>query len=139
MDYEFLEHTADVKFRAFGGTLEKAFENSALALKGIIYKGKVRGNKREKISLQSKGSGERLLEEFLEEFLFLFETKNFILSKVKRLEIKEKSGVYFLCCECLGDDAGNYDIETHVKAITYNEMFVRKEKDKWVCQVVVDV
>ena len=45
--FEFLEHTADIKFRAFGKTLEEVFENSALAVSSIYSKEK-------KISLKSK-------------------------------------------------------------------------------------
>ena len=36
MKYKFLEHTADVKFRAYGNGLEEAFSNAALALKQTI-------------------------------------------------------------------------------------------------------
>jgi SHS2 domain-containing protein len=34
--FEFLEHTADVKFQSFGKSLEEAFVNSGLALKSVI-------------------------------------------------------------------------------------------------------
>ncbi len=42
MKYRFLEHTADIKFVAFGKSLEKAFKNSALALKESMLKKRVR-------------------------------------------------------------------------------------------------
>ena len=36
MDYEYLDHTADAKFIAYGQTLEEAFVNCAKATFGII-------------------------------------------------------------------------------------------------------
>ena len=42
MKYKFLEHTADIKFQAFGKTFEQAFENSALAVANIISKDKIK-------------------------------------------------------------------------------------------------
>ena len=35
--YEFLDHTADAKFRAYGKSLEEAFSNAAAALTGIMF------------------------------------------------------------------------------------------------------
>lgn len=140
MKYKFLKHTADVKFQAFGKNLETCFENAAYALTNIISKDKIKRKIKEDASIQVEGTDkEGLLYSFLEEFLFLFETKGFLLSFIKKLKIEEKSGAYFLSCEALGDNADNYELNNHVKAVTYNEMFVKKEKNKYICQVVVDV
>lgn len=49
MRFKFLEHTADVKFQAFGEDIEKLFENSALALKeSICGKIKIKEKKKKK-------------------------------------------------------------------------------------------
>lgn len=138
--FKFLEHTADVKFLAFGKTLEEAFENSALALTHVICEEKIKKKKNEKISKQIEGTDiQGVLQNFLEDFLFLFETKRFLLSSVKKLKIEKKSGAFFLHCEIAGDDAKNYKLNSHVKAVTYNDMFIKKEKGIWKCQVVLDV
>ena len=138
--YKFLEHTADVKFQAFGNTLEEVFKNAVYALTNTITKDKVKSKIKENISMHLEGvDKEGLLYDFLEEFLFLFETKDFILSKITKLKIQEKSGAYFITCEMIGDYAKNYNLDTHIKAVTYNNMFVKKEKNKYVVQVVVDV
>jgi SHS2 domain-containing protein len=134
--FEFLEHTADIKFRAFGKTLEEVFENSALAMLNIIYKGKVKEEKKLKIKANGKDI-ESLLYNFLEEFLFLFDSENFLLSDVKNIKINEKN--FTAEAEVVGDDVINYKTSVHVKAITYNEMFVKKDKNKYTAQVVVDV
>ncbi len=134
--FEFLEHTADIKFRAFGKTLEEVFENSALAMLNIIYKGKVKEEKKLKIKANGKDI-ESLLYNFLEEFLFLFDSENFLLSDVKNIKIDEKN--FTAEAEVVGDDVINYKTSVHVKAITYNDMFIKKDKDKYTAQVVVDV
>ena len=133
--FEFLEHTADIKFRAFGKTLGEAFENSALAFAKVMYPGKIKKKIKKKIEVIGKDL-ENLLYNFLEELLFLLDSENFFLSSSK-VKIDEKK--LMLIADLFGDDAGNYKISLDVKAVTYNEMFVRKEKEKWVCQVVLDV
>ena len=42
MKYKFLEHTADIKFQAFGKSIEKAFVNSAKAIVKTIYSKKIK-------------------------------------------------------------------------------------------------
>jgi SHS2 domain-containing protein len=133
MKFKFLKHTADVKFQAFGKTVEEAFENSSLAMFNTMYGGKVKTKIKKKIKVEGKDM-EALLYNFLEELLFLLESKNLLLSEVK-VKIKDKK----LDAEIFGDDVNNYKINPSVKAVTYNEMFVKKIKDKWVAQVVLDV
>ena len=133
--YKFLEHTSDIKFQAEGKTIEEAFENAAYALAETMTKGvKVNAKINWKIDAGGKDY-ESLLYNFLEEFLFLLDAEDFLLSKIENITIKGEE----LEAEVLGDKASNYKISNNVKAITYNQMFVKQEKGKWVCQVVVDV
>ncbi len=138
MGYEFLEHTADVKFRAEGKTIEEAFSNAALALKETILKGKVEINEKIKKKINVSGKDkESLLYNFLEEFLFLLDSEGFIFSKVNKIKIKDNE----LSCEIIGDKATGYKISNDVKAVTYNSMFVKKDNKtgKFIVQVVLDV
>jgi len=141
MKFKFLEHTADVKFQAFGKSLEEAFENAALALQEVMTKGiKVKEKIKKKITMVVEGRGkEGLLYSFLEEFLFLLDAKDFLLSKIKKIKIEEEVGRYELEAEIIGDKASNYKFTNDVKAVTYNSMFVKKEKGRFICQVVLDV
>lgn len=133
MKFKFLEHTADIKFQAFGKSLEEAFENSALAMFNVMYDGKVKTIIKKKIKVSGKDK-ESLLYNFLEELLFLLDSKNFFLSKLK-VKIKDlKLEAYIQ-----GDSVKNYKPNIDVKAVTYNDMFIKKVKDKFIIQVVVDV
>jgi SHS2 domain-containing protein len=140
MRYKFLEHTADIKFQAFGSSLEEAFSNSALAMKEAMCKEKIKGMIRKKIKVKGKDNGS-LLYNFLEELLFLLDTENFIISRVEKIKINKND----INAEIIGDNARNYEFDLDVKAVTYNSMFVKKLNQgsatpiKWVVQVVLDV
>ena len=132
--FKFLEHTADIKFQAFGNTLEEAFENSALAM----TKAMTDDNIKDKVTKKIKAEGhdnESLLYNFLEELLVLVDSENFIVAEVKNIKIKDNK----INAEITGDNTEKYDIKNHIKSVTYNEMFVKSEKGKWLIQVVVDV
>jgi SHS2 domain-containing protein len=135
MKFKFLEHTADVKFQAFGKNAEEVFENSALALKEIICgKKKIKGIREMKVTAKGKDY-EKLLYNFLEEILYLLDAENFLISKIKKIKIKDSK----LTATISGDTTKNYRFTNSAKAITYNEMFIKKEKGRWITQVVVDV
>jgi len=141
--FKFLEHTADVKFQAEGKNIEEAFENAALALKETIARNiEVKVEKERKIKVEGEDL-ESLLYNFLEEFLFLLDAEDFLFSKIKNLRIEKKKSGYELKAEILGDSASRYNFSNDVKAITYNDMFVKEEgvgkKRKVKIQVVVDV
>ena len=91
--FKFLEHTADVKFRAFGRNVQEVFENSALALKETICgKIKIKENKERIIKVNGKDF-ESLLYNFLEEIIFLLDAENFIICKIDKIEIKNLNEV----------------------------------------------
>ena len=132
--FKFIEHTADIKFQAFGESLEEAFENSALAVSKSILDEPIKGKISKNIEAQGKDN-ERLLYEFIEELLILFDTENFLIASVEKIEIKEGK----IKAEILGVNAENYEIDNHIKSVTYNEMFVREQGGKWTVQVILDV
>jgi len=140
MPYRFLEHTADVKFLAEGKTIEEAFLSAFSALNETI-KGKIKVKNRIKKKISVSGTDlENLLYKFLEEFLFLLDSQGFLAGKIEKIKINEKSEKNFeLKAEISGDKSDNYKFTNNVKAITYNEMFVKKESKKITCQVVIDV
>ena len=136
MKYEFLEHTADAKFRAYGKTLSEAFENAAYAMEEVITDyTKVKPLIKKTISIGSENK-EALLYDFLEQFIFLLDSENFILNKIEKIKIKDNK----LTAEIVGDNKiDDYDIKTSIKAVTYQEMFIKQEKNQFVVQVIVDI
>ena len=132
--FRFLEHTADVKFRARGGTLNEVFENCAMAVSAIFSRGeKIKAVKKKKVSVSGKDN-EALLYDFIDELIYLLDAEDFVVSRaVVKIAGGKLSGTVY------GDLAGNYKDLDHVKAATYAEMYVREKNGKWEAQVVVDV
>jgi len=137
MSYEFLEHTADVKFVARAPTVGKLFVESALALKETMTKGtEIKGTDEKTIHAEGKDF-ESLLRNFLEEFLFLFDAEEFVLAEVKELMLDDEA--FKLTAKLKGANLHDYELTNDVKAITYNEMYVKQTEKGWECQVVLDV
>jgi SHS2 domain-containing protein len=135
--FEFLEHTADIKFRAYGKSLEEVFKNSGLALFNALTEDKVKEERKIKIKVGGEDL-KSLMYNFLEEFLFLFDSKNILFSRIECLAIKKED--LTLTCEFWVDDSENYEIKNNIKAVTYSEMLVEKlEDNSWLSQVVLDV
>jgi len=134
--YKFLKHTADIKFQAFGKNLEELFENSVLAVSEILSKGKkVKSSKIKKVTIEG-GNNENFLYNLLEEIIYLFDAEEFIVAKAK---IKFNEIARSMKVEFYGDDSKKYKGLEDIKAVTYNEMFVKQEKSKWAAQVILDV
>ncbi|MBI2144365.1 archease [Candidatus Woesearchaeota archaeon] len=138
--YEYLPHTADVRFRAYGKTMEEAFANAAAAMVNVMVDtAKVKAKTTKKIAAEGSDLPS-LLQSFLEQFVILLDTDNFFLSSIKEMKISNCSGKYSLTAIAAGDEAKNYEtLGPLVKACTYNSMLVRQEGKKWVAQVVVDI
>jgi len=135
MSYEFLEHTADVKFRADGVTIEEMFSFAADALNETV-RGDIKILEQEERLFEVEGvDNANLLYNFLEEFLFLLDAEEFLVARVKEIKIEGDK----LKCVVVGDDVDNYKFTNDVKAVTYSEMVVKEKDGKFVCEVVLDV
>jgi len=138
--YIYLPHTADAKFQAWGKNLEEAFKNAAYAMTDVITDHtKIEPQIKKQIKLSSENP-ESLLYDFLEQFLFLLDTERFLLNKIKKIKIIEKKNQLLLIASLIGDNKPiRYAIKTTIKAVTYQEMFIKHEKGKVTVQVVVDI
>lgn len=139
--YRILPHTADGKFRAFGATREEAFANAALATASLMWDWwTIKPLRSIPVTVEGRDL-EQLLYKFLEEILYLHETKRFLLGDVEEVKMIEASGgVFRLGAVLWGDEAGGrYEIFGEVKAVTYNEMKIEPGCDGWTIQVVVDM
>ncbi|ADI74892.1 protein of unknown function DUF101 [Methanohalobium evestigatum Z-7303] len=139
--FEFLEHTADAQFRAYGNTLEEAFENAALAMFNVMVDtDNVSNNISESINIESPDL-DILLVDWLSELLYLSDVNQSVYSTFNVDPIKEKDDGYFLSAQIYGEtlNLDKHEIDTEVKAVTYNQLEVKNLPDGWMLQVVVDI
>lgn len=137
--YEYISHTADLKVKAHGKTLEEAFINAAAGgFDFLTGEGKVAKKLEKKISISSKRE-ESLLYDFLEQLLFLLDTECFLFCGAKDAKIsRKKEGLVFECV-AQGDNCRNYTTQGDIKAITYSEMKIEKVPGGFTAQVVFDI
>ncbi len=143
--YEYLPHTADAKFKAWGNDLSELFANAATATFAILTDvTKVQPKLRFPLKLQSKNK-EAALFDFLDELLFLLDTEGFLLRELDNLRVEETRApdgkkTVTVAGTAVGDHYKEYEVNGNVKAVTYNDMYLKQLPDgRWECQVVVDL
>ena len=138
--YEYLPHPADVRFNAYGATLEEVFEQAAYAMFHVIIDTATLNPERSvDIKLESRGL-ENLLYDYLSELLYLFEVEDIIFGHFKVASIEKTNSSYILHGQASGEsiDQERHSFETEVKAVTYHQLKVTKEKGRYSAHVIVD-
>jgi SHS2 domain-containing protein len=136
--YEYLEHTADVKFRAYGQTPDEMFSNAALALfNSMINTATVQAKETWKVELSGPDL-EQLAYDWLSELVFLFETE---FAAFSTFDVKlHQNSDWSLQATIGGEriDQNRHAFDNEVKAVTLHEFEIKKN-DFWCIQVVLDV
>ena len=136
--YEYLEHTADVKFRAYGKSPDEMLSNAALALfNSMIDTATVQAKETWKVELSGPDL-EQLAYDWLSELIFLFETEFAVFSTFD--VVLHKNGDWSLQADIGGEriDHSRHAFDNEVKAVTLHEFEIKKN-DFWCIQVVLDV
>ena len=139
-EFEILEHTADIGIAAYGKTKREVFINAAKGMFEIISGGtkNFKENFYDKIKLEADNL-EGLLFAWLNELLYISETKLVILNKFK---IKELSD-YQIKAEVEGMKINppSVKIEKEIKATTYHHLEIKKDEGSglWRAQIIFDV
>ena len=137
--FEYLEHTADIKFRAYGKTPEEMLANAASALfKAMVDPATIKAQETWKVELEAPNM-EQLAYDWLWEMVFLFETESAVFATFA-IKLQQNDGSWRLYGEIGGEriDLKRHAFENEVKAITLHEFQVKKN-DMWCLQVVLDV
>jgi len=137
--FRFLPHTADIKIEAWGSDLEEAFINAGKAFTDtIVDLSKVGKNIKRRITVEGEDL-EELLYNFIEKLILTLDIDNLIFSDYK-ISIDKKDG-FKMDVEAYGDiiDLDKHGFKVYVKAITYHEMEIKKEDNKFIIRYVVDI
>jgi SHS2 domain-containing protein len=135
--FEILDHTADIGLIIYGEDLKALFENAGEAFFRLITDlRKVRRRTERRIEIGGE-TLERLMVDWLTELLYLHEVEN-LLFKGFKVESVGKEG---LRARVKGEpfQEGVHVIKTGVKAVTYHQIEVRKENERWRAQIIFDL
>ena len=136
--FEYLEHTADIKFRAFGRNPEEMLSNAAAALfKTMVDPATIQVKQKWKVDLEAPDL-EQLAYKWLTEIVFLFETESAVFSSFAVL--LRQNEIWKLEGEIGGEsiDLQRHAFENEVKAVTLHQFQIKKN-DVWCIQVILDV
>jgi SHS2 domain-containing protein len=135
--FEIMDISGDVGIKAFGGSIEEVFKNSAVGMYSLITD--LKGVKERKtINISSESNSlEGLLVSWLNELIFHFDAYNFIGKDIVILEMSDRK----LKANVKGEefDAERHERKLLIKAATYHRLKVEKVRDGWEAEVIFDI
>ena len=144
--FRYLDHMTDSIIEAYGGRMEDAFENSALALVNTMFDiDQVEIMNQQELTAQGHDI-QSLLYDFLEKVIILISVEGFIAAAFK-VEIsknignEDNEGGYSLTAVAKGEDVDfdKHSYKVEVKAITYHEMSIVQEKNRVKIRFLIDL
>jgi len=136
MSYRVIDIAGDIGLRAEGKTIEECFVNAGLGLYSLITDiSLIKLEEKKEISI-SEETLEELLVSFLNELIFHFDAYGFIGKSIK-VKIKENS----LKAEVYGEffNPEKHERRLLVKAATYHNIVLKKEKSHWISEIIFDI
>ena len=139
--FEFLEHQADAYIAAYGKTLEKAFENAALATFETITKiNRITPKTKEIVEVEGYDQ-KALLYNWLEALIVKFDTTQILYNKFSIDKIQKTNKGYKLKATVQGE---KYNPKKHpqkvgVKAVTYHRMEIKQTPSKTTVKFILDI
>jgi len=135
--YRLFDHTADIGMDVGAPTLEALFETAALALFDIVTD-PARVEPRDVLPVEAAGADhEETLVRWLSELLFLHDTRDLLFCGFRVLEISGTSVRGTATGEPF--DPERHEVRTEIKAVTYHQVTVTRERDLWKARIVLDV
>jgi len=137
--FEFVDiTTADVAFIAYGKSLDELFANSALAMFELMINTKqIKQTISKKIKLKGNDL-QSLMFNWLNELLVYVDGENLAFSDFN-VKVDEKK--FGLVAECKGEKMNpkKHEVKAEIKAATYHKLEIKKEKNIWKAQVILDI
>jgi SHS2 domain-containing protein len=136
-DFEVIDHTADIGIMAHGADLKQVFVNAACGLFSLITDLNVIQETEESFIEVTALDSEALLVNWLNELIYLFETKEILF---RRFVIKELTDTE-LRALAFGEkiDVGKHLLKKAVKAATFHRLKIEKGVNDWKAQVIFDI
>lgn len=136
MNFEILEHTADIGFRAWGETFEDMLANAALALIAIALDIEtVQPNQPYPVAAQGEDR-ESLLVNWLNEVLFYADGRQIAF---RRVDMKPSSETRASGIAWGEPRTAAHPAKLIVKGVTYHQLAIEQDERGWRCQVFLDI
>jgi len=144
-DFETVPHTADLKLRIFGTTLQELFKNALIGMFQSIgphAQGCEQKNDRlvckelpqKRQAEVTSTAQDLLLVDFLSEALYFSDVYNEAYLDVEIQELTDT----VVKATLQGVTIERFDV-VEIKAVTYHDLFIKKEDDYYVAEVVFDI
>jgi SHS2 domain-containing protein len=136
-EYEYIDHTGDLGFRAYGKTREALFAHAARALFEVLVSPETVEAKEERVVVVEAAALDELMVSWLAELVYLFDTEGLLLKEFEIKRLTEKHLDASVWGEPL--DPRRHEVKTGIKAVTYHQLYVKKENGTWETQVILDL
>jgi len=136
--YEIIDHTADLRIRAYGESLQQLFENIAIGMLETIAD---LDSIDEKVNIEIDVQGdtlEDLLVAWLSELIFQHEVEELLFKRCEIIQFSEKN----LSAIAYGEKKNfqKHVIYTEIKNVTYHQLKVEQlSNGTWVTKVIFDL
>ena len=133
--YELVDHTADIGVKLWGPTPEEVFEQAALAMFSLVCD-PLYVDELETVEVKLEAEAmDLLLAAWLNELLYVFETRKLVLTQ---FDIEEL-GEHTLRARVSGEPLGRHILCGGVKAATLHELSLQRREQGWEGFVLLDV
>jgi SHS2 domain-containing protein len=135
--FSILGHPSDTGLAVYGKTIEELFENAALGMFSLITDLEQVAPK-EEFKITSYGDdSESLLVACLNDFIFLHETKKVVLCRFELKTIGNNKAQF----RCRGErfNPVKHNLLRSIKAATFNQLKISRDKAGYSAKVVFDV
>ena len=129
-----IEHTADLAFEIWGADFGELLSEAARAVIAVMTDAQsVRGVDRRDVEIEALDDEDRLVR-WLNEVLYLALVEGFVVH-----DAALESTPAGLRGYAVGKADARASIVTEVKSATYHDLVVRRDGDRWMARVVMDV
>ena len=139
MHYEILEHPSELRIKVYGSTFEELFCNAALAMADVLKKERQESRQKERIKIEAVDLNS-LLVDFLSEILARSQI-NMAVYTVESVKFSEQAEQVDrpVSLEAKMRRCPVEYFDEDIKAVTYEDLDIRKRDNQWQTIVVFDV
>jgi len=135
--YRIIEHTADTGFEVWGATREEVFASAARAFFKIMWHIAAPQENGPQTIEVAGGDLEELLVNFLEEFLYLYDAKGLVCTRIE-VDSLEENRIRARAWLQKFNETEDQEL-LGVKAVTYHQLFIGRKNKTWTARIFLDI